>query len=405
MPAGRGHHGVAGEPPPRLRPRPGRVRLQRRHLAAAATSFPIPDLAVGRLVETPAEIDGHPRRLPRRTTAASCRRRRSSLVTGYDFLADAADAVETDLDAGHRARPADALITPERPSRRSDSARSWTATAAARRAAPRQPPRPDLPRRPLQRQQRARRRLLDDVLTTRPRRARRSTSTNSIVFSAGCHSGLQHRRRRRHPRRDAAARLGAGVRAEGRDAHRRHRLPVRRHRLPRVQRADLRRVRARSSALGSRPGRASATRSSQAKQDYLAATPDVPGIDEKALLEATLFGLPMLSVNLPAGRIRRRRPRRASRPTPCRRRPGCDPRSAHADLDAQPALTSHTRSSEERRRRLERHRDLPLRARRRRRQPGRAGAAARLDDVSVPASVLRGVGFRGGAYTDRRSCR
>ena len=27
------------------------------------------------------------------------------------------------------------------------------------------------------------------------------------------------------------------------------------------------------------------------------------GIDEKALLEATLFGLPMLSVNLPAGRI------------------------------------------------------------------------------------------------------
>ena len=40
----------------------------------------------------------------------------------------------------------------------------------------------------------------------------------------------------------------------------------------------------------------------KAKLDYLATTPDIRGIHEKALLEATLFGLPMLGVNMPAGR-------------------------------------------------------------------------------------------------------
>ncbi len=40
----------------------------------------------------------------------------------------------------------------------------------------------------------------------------------------------------------------------------------------------------------------------QAKLAYLAATPDIRGLHEKALLQATLFGLPMLGVNMPAGR-------------------------------------------------------------------------------------------------------
>src|SRR4029453_2741171 len=40
----------------------------------------------------------------------------------------------------------------------------------------------------------------------------------------------------------------------------------------------------------------------QAKLTYLAATPDIRGLHEKALLEATLFGLPMLGVNMPSGR-------------------------------------------------------------------------------------------------------
>ena len=36
----------------------------------------------------------------------------------------------------------------------------------------------------------------------------------------------------------------------------------------------------------------------QAKQAYLAATPEMSGIHEKSVLEATLFGLPMLQFDL-----------------------------------------------------------------------------------------------------------
>ncbi|MEO7243699.1 MAG: hypothetical protein ABIX12_00910 [Rubrivivax sp.] len=41
----------------------------------------------------------------------------------------------------------------------------------------------------------------------------------------------------------------------------------------------------------------------RAKLDYLVSTPDLRGLHQKAVLEATVFGLPMLGVDLPAGRI------------------------------------------------------------------------------------------------------
>ena len=85
---------------------------------------------------------------------------------------------------------------------------------------------------------------------------------------------------RRHARRDRTARLGAGVRPEARDADRRHRLPVRRHRLHRVQRADLRRLRppaARRARAGvGRPG-ARSERSRPTSHD----TPSLRGIDRR----------------------------------------------------------------------------------------------------------------------------
>ena len=40
-----------------------------------------------------------------------------------------------------------------------------------------------------------------------------------------------------------------------------------------------------------------------AKQRYLATTPQLVGLHEKALLQATLYGLPMLKFNLPGVRI------------------------------------------------------------------------------------------------------
>ena len=62
----------------------------RTEMTISGATLPVPDLAVGRLVETPAEIDGV--RSP--TTSGIGQRHAAapdlSLVTGYDFLADAA---------------------------------------------------------------------------------------------------------------------------------------------------------------------------------------------------------------------------------------------------------------------------------------------------------------------------
>src|SRR4030095_9451686 len=61
------------------------------------SDFPIPGLAVGRLIETTEEIAGL---LDAYVGADSVVSPRTSLVTGYDFLEDAANAVKTELDAG-----------------------------------------------------------------------------------------------------------------------------------------------------------------------------------------------------------------------------------------------------------------------------------------------------------------
>ncbi len=74
-------------------------------------TVPLPDLAVGRLVKTPAEIKGaiaNYLSLTNGTLPAP----QSSLVTGYDFLADAADAVDGELTAAlDTGATTDSLIT------------------------------------------------------------------------------------------------------------------------------------------------------------------------------------------------------------------------------------------------------------------------------------------------------
>ena len=69
------------------------------------STVPLPDLAVGRLVKTPDEIVGaidNYLGLAGGTLPAPT----SSLVTGYDFLQDAADAVQREFEA---ALPADGV--------------------------------------------------------------------------------------------------------------------------------------------------------------------------------------------------------------------------------------------------------------------------------------------------------
>ena len=90
---------VAGEPPPRLRAERRLPRVERRASRCTGTHFPVPDLAIGRLVETPAEIAGMLDAYLGRP-AASCHARRRRSSTGYDFLTDAADEIAGHLQAG-----------------------------------------------------------------------------------------------------------------------------------------------------------------------------------------------------------------------------------------------------------------------------------------------------------------
>ena len=117
------------------------------------------------------------------------------------------------------------------------------------RGAPGQPPRAGLPGRPLQRQRHAGRRLRDHPRRGRPRPglrrgSERRGSRGHPRAQRRVPLRLQHRRRRRGPRRHQPVRLDAADGAAARGAGRRHRLPVRRHRLPRVQRAPVPRPRA-----------------------------------------------------------------------------------------------------------------------------------------------------------------
>ena len=119
----------------------------------------------------------------------------SSLVTGYDFLADAADAVRAELQAGTGAAvgPADhPRPTSRRRTRFLDRGPAFDEAA-------RQPSRRDLPRRSLQRQQRARGRLLDEPAHDRPGRvAGRPRQLDRLQRRLPLR--LQPRRRRRRRR-------------------------------------------------------------------------------------------------------------------------------------------------------------------------------------------------------------
>ena len=82
----------------------------------------MPDLAVGRLVETAAEATGMLDAYLSDSDGVFSSS--SSLVTGYDFLEDAADAVKSELLAGTGVAP-ETLITPRNVSPQAPS--SWTA--------------------------------------------------------------------------------------------------------------------------------------------------------------------------------------------------------------------------------------------------------------------------------------
>ena len=358
------------------------------------SSFPIPGLAVGRLVETPTDATGIVDAYLG-TPAGVVPAPASLLVTGYDFLSDAASAVQSELEAGAGV-PADTLIAPREQSPADPAA--WTAddlrqallgsrhdliflaghfSASSALAAD------------------YRTRLLSTELLASP-----VDLTNALIFSAGCHAGYnivdadaitgvtpQPDWAQTFARKGATLIAGTGYQYGDTDF------------IEYSERLYLefsRQLRAGSGPVA--VGKAL----QDAKQAYLAGTPVLRGIHEKALLESTLFGLPMLRVNMPQGR---------GNPggdgsivpsvTPFASNPGAALGLAFADVRLTPDLTSQSVEMKD-------PPDGPIYtgvylsgpdgvvA-----NPAEPVLPLEMDNVAVPGTLLRGVGFRGGSYADQ----
>ncbi|MCC6606866.1 MAG: CSLREA domain-containing protein [Anaerolineae bacterium] len=263
-------------------------------LSSKIDTLPIPDLAVGRLVETPEQIvtmlDAY-----LSTTDGVVDTPDSALVSGYDFLEDAANAIASELSSG-LGNPATTLITP-RDVAPTDPA-SWTADQLATLLLNN---RYDVSF--LAGHFSASSTLAADY-TTRLLAADLATSsvdmTNALVFSAGCHAGYNIVNAHGVP----------GVTAEPDWAQAFASKGVTLIAGTGYQYGDTdfieyseRLYLAFSEELRAGTGPVAIGQAlSAAKQTYLAETQELRPLHEKSLLIATLFGLPMLKIDMPAGR-------------------------------------------------------------------------------------------------------
>jgi hypothetical protein len=356
--------------------------------------FPVPGLAVGRLIETTEEIAGL---LDAYSGAQSVVSPRTSLVTGYDFLEDAANAVKDELDAGTGAG-GDSLITPNGVSPQAPA--SWKADQLRAKLFG---PRHDVIF--LAGHFSANSALAADfstsVLTTELA-ASTTDFENSLVFSAGCHAGynlvdsdsipgvtLPLDWAQAFARKKATLVAGTGYQYGDTDF-----LEY----SERLYANFARQLRAGAAGTPVAIGEALV----QAKLTYLASTPDIRGLHEKALLEATLFGLPMLGVNMPSGRGAIPGTSAAVNPVPVAAGPAATLGLETFDLGFVPNLGPHTQT-------LTNLRGGPgitatwL--------SGADGVVAKPGEPALPLAVvnvtpndshlvLRGIGYRGGNYAD-----
>jgi YVTN family beta-propeller protein len=369
-------------------------------LSLPSNDFPVPGLAVGRLVETATEIGGV---IDAYVAANGVVVPGSSLVTGYDFLAQPANAVETELASGIGAAgaPMDTLITPDGVSpqdSRPFPAGPWTATDLAGKLFG---VRHDVIF--LAGHFSANSALAADFstsLVTTEVAASTTDFTNSIVFSAGCHAGYNLVDSDAIPgvtlpldwaqvfaRKKATLIAGTGYQYGDTDF---------------IEYSDqiylnfARELRAGTGAVA--VGAALVA----AKLDYLATTPDIRGIPEKSLLETTLFGLPMLGVNMPSGRGADPGNGGTITPVAVASGPAQSLGLETYDLNTAPTLTAHAQS-------LTKLGGGPnvnatwL--------SGPDGVVSNPGEPVLPLAalnvtptdptlVLRGIGFRGGSYVD-----
>ena len=357
-----------------------------------SSSFAIPDLAVGRLVETPSEIGGM---IDAYTATNGVVTPHSSLVTGYDFLADAAGAAKDDLQAGTGVAP-DALITPFNTPPTDPS--SWT---AAQLKAQFLGTRHDFVF--LAGHFSANSALAADfktsVLTTDLATSTTDLS-NEIVLSIGCHSGYNLVDGAAIPNvtlpldwaQALAQKKMTGILGTGYQYGDTEFIEYSERIYTDV--VHLLRYGTGPVALGKALV--------QAKLDYLKATPDIRGIHEKALREATLYGLPMLGVDLPSGRgLSAPSDATIGATTGYASNPGQTLGLQSAELTIDPTLTDQTKTLQ--------HADAigTLTATYLKgpngvvSNPGEPVLPLDSVGVSKPGYVLRGVGLLDGTYHDR----
>jgi CSLREA domain-containing protein len=357
------------------------------------TTFPVPDLAVGRLVETPAEIIGMVEAYLK-TAAGVVDTPTTALVTGYDFLTDNAQAVQAALQTGIGA-PADTLIAPANLSPADPAA--WTGADLRNSLLG---SRHDLVF--LAGHFSAGSALAADFSTRLLANEVASSTTNlenTILFSTGCHSGYNvvnaHGITGISPQPDWAQAFarkkvtfigGTGYQYGDTDF---------------LKYSELIYTEFSQALLhGTGPvpvGKALVA----AKQAYLEKTPTLRGIDEKSLLIATLFGLPMLRVDLPYGRSTPALPPSMVDTTSgFAVDPGLTLGLRFADVTITPTLNLQTKilntnSTTQTVTATYLSGDAGVVV-----YPAEPVLPLTLRNVKVDGQMLRGIGFRGGHYTD-----
>ncbi len=361
-------------------------------LSLKVASLPLLEIGVGRLVETLAEITAQLDAYEQ-TAAGVVATPTTALVTGYDFLTDAAEAIRGEFQAG-LGLGVNELIQPagETP------ATGWNADQLRAKLLG---SRHDLIF--LAGHFSSGGALAADYQTRMTSSELADSSVNlvnSIVFSAGCHSGYNIVNSDAVPQVSptpdwAQAFAGKGAVLIAGTGYQYGDTEI----LEYSERLYLNF--AQQLRTGTGPvsiGRALA----RAKAVYLAETPVMRGLHEKALLQATLFGLPMLSLDLPAGRGTPAPDTSivtALTPAPI---PGQTFGLQYADLGIQPTFIENTKELED----LDTPGDNKLIATYFSGGNGVAGNPSEplfpleVRNVTVLGSVLRGVGFRSATYED-----
>jgi hypothetical protein len=370
----------------------------------SGVTLPVPDLAVGRLVKTPDEIEStvdHYLHLTHGTLPTPT----SSLVTGYDFLADAADGVHQQFQEAIPSGNADTLI--DHPGQVEPGTDDWTAdqlrTALfgthhdlvylAGHFSANDTEAADFT-------------TALDADELDPSGDHPDALKDTLVLSAGCHSGYNIVDQngvpdvtnpfdwtQRMAEQHAVLIGGTGYQYGDSDfleySERLYLDVAEQLHVPTSGNAPV--------AVG--------TALVRAKQDYLSGLSIVSGIDQKAMLEATLYGLPMTGFDAPGrtpidSEVSQADPQPVGSSTP-----GATFGLKTGDLSLDTPTTTHTKDSGVDPTDPQQAGLPPTSTWLAGRDgvtvlPGAPALPKQIENVTVPDLVLRGVGFRSGDYTD-----